>query len=188
MCHRLARPVLLALALLAGTSHAAVGQAAATAGDGPPVSPLLLSHLAPSEPPVPGSRIMPLEERRRPVETSRLVHGALAGGIAGATIGAYTGRRLACEEDCKSVTGARRAALTGGAIGSGTLIPLGAAAGNRFRGDLVYSAAASAALGAAGLGLYRALDDTPLYALPAVVVPVSQVVSAVLLERATSRR
>jgi hypothetical protein len=100
------------------------------------------------------------------VETSRLVHGALAGGIAGATIGAYTARRLACEEDCKSVTGARKAALTGGAIGSGTLIPLGAAAGNRFRGNLVYSAAASAVLGAAGVGMYRALDGTPLYALP----------------------
>jgi hypothetical protein len=114
-----------------------------------------------------------------------LVVGGLTGGMAGFFGGGYLGYLLSggdrgCgEEDCGLL-----GVVYGAAAGESILLPLGVHLANHRRGSYAYSLLASVAVGALGIGLAGATDSAELL----LAVPIGQLVSSVLIERATSRR
>jgi hypothetical protein len=109
--------------------------------------------------------------------------GGVAGGVAGFFIGGYTGVKIAeADDDCYDWCGIG-AAFTGAAIGSAAAIPLGVHLANRSRGNYGRSVAVSAGIGAVGILAAIAAESGEVL----VAIPVAQIVSSVLIERATSR-
>ena len=102
------------------------------------------------------------------------VVGFVAGGLAGAAIG---GGNSICGDDA---CGLKEAAY-GAVIGEATLLPLGVHLANHRRGNYVLSLLASAAIGAAGILAVDAAND----GWPLIPVPIAQLISSILIERAT---
>lgn len=109
-----------------------------------------------------------------------LVLGGIAGGAVGVFTGAIVGGRLT-EHDCEDcgLVGAADGAVAGGSA----LLPLGVHLANRGRGNLGRSLLASLAVGAIGWGATLATNKGELM----LAVPVLQVATSVIIERATSR-
>ncbi|MGH7497572.1 MAG: hypothetical protein ACREL3_01840 [Gemmatimonadales bacterium] len=115
------------------------------------------------------------------------VHPALlaAGGILGGAVGVFGGALAGAKitqndcEDC-ALVGAAYGAVAGGSA----LLPLGVHLANGRRGKLGPSLLSSLAIGAAGLGVAAASNSVDVM----IAVPVLQIISSVLIERATGRR
>jgi hypothetical protein len=114
-----------------------------------------------------------------------LALGGVAGGVAGFFAGGYAGVAIAeATDDCYSDDWCGiGAAFTGAAIGSAAAIPLGVHLANRSRGNYGRSVAVSAGIGAVGILAAIAAESGEVL----VAIPVAQIVSSVLIERATSR-
>ena len=115
--------------------------------------------------------------------------GAAAGlGLLGWGAGALAGRAIQanCVGDLCEVEGI----IYGGAAGGGLGVAVGAHLGNRKRGNFVLDVLTSGAVWALGYALMRSSvnnnDDVGL-AITAIVLPPTQLVATVLVERATSR-
>jgi hypothetical protein len=114
-----------------------------------------------------------------------LALGGVAGGVAGFFAGGYGGVAIAeATDDCYTDDWCGiGAAFTGAAIGSAAAIPLGVHLANRSRGNYGRSVAVSAGIGALGILAAIAAESGEVL----VAIPVAQIVSSVLIERATSR-
>lgn len=113
-----------------------------------------------------------------------MVVGGVLGGTAGLFGGAIIGGRLGggnsiCYDDPCGL----EEALLGAVIGETVLLPLGVHLANHSRGNYGYSLLGALAVGAAGIGLAGATDSAELL----LAIPIGQIISSVLIERATSR-
>ncbi len=102
--------------------------------------------------------------------------GFFAGGFVGYELG---GGNLICGDDACGLEEAAYGAIAGESI----LLPLGVHLANHRRGNYGLSLLASAALGGFGILAVNASNDGS----PLIVVPIAQLVTSVLIERATSR-
>lgn len=134
----------------------------------------------------PSGRSGPIEPRgsQEAVDVPLLAGGGLAGGAVGLFGGGVLGYTLSgggriCGDDSCGLLGG----VYGAAMGEVVLLPLGVHLANRARGNYGYSLLASAAVGAIGVGLAGATNSTELL----LAVPIGQLISSVLIERATSR-
>ncbi len=121
----------------------------------------------------------------RAASTVGMVGGGLLGGAVGFAAGALIGSAVGggnalCGDDACGL----EEAAWGAAIGESVLLPLGVHLVNHRRGNYGFSLLASA--GIAGLGIL-AVDATN-DGWPLIPVPVAQLVSAILIERATAGR
>ena len=106
--------------------------------------------------------------------------GGIAGGAVGVMAGGWVGgkaREGVCE-DC-----ALSGLLYGAVVGGSAALPVGVHLANGRRGRLGPSLLASLALGGAGLGAAALTNEYGML----LAVPVAQLVSAIAIERATSR-
>ena len=113
------------------------------------------------------------------------VAGGLLGGAVGFVGGAFIGAAIGggntiCGDDS---CGLEEAAY-GAVIGEATLLPLGVHLANHRRGNYGLSLLASAAVAGAGLLAVDAAND----GWPLIAIPVGQLISSILIERATSPR
>ncbi len=102
--------------------------------------------------------------------------GLVAGGLVGAAIG---GGNAICGDDACGLEEAAYGAI----IGEATLLPLGVHLANRRRGNYALSLLASAAIGAAGVLAVDAAND----GWPLIPVPIAQLITSIVIERATAR-
>jgi hypothetical protein len=118
---------------------------------------------------------------RQATHPAWLALGGVLGGAVGLVSGAYIGAR-ATEDRCEDcfLVGGIYGAVAGGSAG----LPLGVHLANGGRGRLLPSLAASFAIAGAGLGA-SALTNTDGLMIP---VPALQLVSSILIERATTPR
>ncbi len=98
--------------------------------------------------------------------------GALIGGILG-------GGNAICGDDACGLEEAAYGAVAGQSI----LLPLGVHIANGRRGNYGFSLITSVVIGVAGIVVVDATND----GAPFIAVPVLQLVSSILIERATSR-
>jgi hypothetical protein len=119
-----------------------------------------------------------------PGDSPLLILGGIIGGAAGLYGGALAGYhlsggdRLCGDDSCGLYAG-----ILGAAVGEMALLPLGVHLANRRRGDYGLDLLASIALGVGGSALASTSDSSVLL----IAVPVVQLISVVLIERATSR-
>lgn len=118
------------------------------------------------------------------VNTAFMVVSGVVGGAAGLFGGAIIGGTLGggnsiCYDDPCGL----EEALLGAVLGESVLLPLGVHLANHSHGNYGYSLLGSLAVGAVGIGLAGAIDSTELL----LAVPIGQIISSVLIERATSR-
>lgn len=118
---------------------------------------------------------------RRQVHPALLAAGGIVGGAVGVFGGALAGAKIT-EHDCEDC--GLVGVVYGGVAGGSALLPLGVHAANRGRGNLGLSLLSSLAFGAAGLGVASAANSVGVM----VAVPVLQIVSSILIERATEKR
>ncbi len=118
------------------------------------------------------------------VNTAFMVVGGVIGGTVGLFGGAIIGGTIGGgNSTCGDDQCGLEEALLGAVIGETTLLPLGVHLANHSRGNYGYSLLGALAVGAVGIGLAGAIDSTELL----LAVPIGQIVSSVLIERATSR-
>lgn len=131
---------------------------------------------------------LPTTSERGPVPVGpndgAMVLGGLAGGVVGFFAGGYAGamagggNRVCGDDPCGF-----EEAIWGAAAGVSTFIPLGVHFANGRRGSYGAELAASLVVGAVGLGLaYSSNNGVPL-----LFVPVGQIVTSMLIERAAAR-
>ena len=149
---------------------------------GPPLGSVAARPGRLSDPPpgAPTSELVPPAAEELavgPAHPLLLAAGAAAGGMAGTLLGLQLGEE--CEKRCFSARG-----TLGPLLGNAVLIPLGAHASNRGRGQLVNSVLVSAgwAAAAAVVGGFTG-EDWPVWA----VAP-GQALTSVLLERSSTHR
>ena len=122
-----------------------------------------------------------------PRSGATLAFGGLVGGALGFFAGGLSGVAVCgCSSGGEAYQGLE-AFLWGAAVGTVVAIPLGVHMANRFQGSYGTALAASVVIAAIGLAAaIGANDDT---GSPAIVfmIPVSQIVSSVLIERRTTR-
>jgi hypothetical protein len=110
-------------------------------------------------------------------------------GLLGWGIGAATGIAIEGDShygDCCPIEGI----IYGGAAGGGLGLAVGAHLGNRRRGSFLLDLLTSGAVWGAGYGVMRAFSDNENSAgmtLTAIVLPPTQYVATVLVERASGR-
>lgn len=100
--------------------------------------------------------------------------GVFAGGFIGSALG---GGNAICGDDACGL----EEAVYGAIIGESALLPLGVHLANHRRGSYGLSLLASGAIALAGVAAVDATDD----GWPLIAVPVGQLVSSILIERAT---
>lgn len=120
---------------------------------------------------------------QREAGTVGLVLAGLTGGTLGFFGGLYLGSAIGggnriCGDDA---CGLEEAAY-GAVIGESVLLPLGIHLANHSRGNYGLSLLASAGIAAVGIAAISATDD----ASPLIAVPIAQIVSSILIERATA--
>ena len=102
--------------------------------------------------------------------------GLLGGGLAGYYLGG--GGRICGDDSCGLYAG-----LLGAAAGEMALLPLGVHLASHSHGNYGYSLLASVAIGVVGTSAAAKNDS----GLVLHAVPIAQIVSAILIERATSK-
>ena len=102
--------------------------------------------------------------------------GLFGGAIIGGTLGG--GNSICYDDPC-----GLEEALLGAVLGESVLLPLGVHLANHSDGNYGYSLLGSLAVGAVGIGLVGATDSAELL----LAIPIAQIISSVLIERATSR-
>lgn len=129
---------------------------------------------------------VPAHDSASPTDNSgAMVVAGLTGGAIGFFVGGYVGAALGggnriCGDDPCGL----EAALWGATAGVSSFIPLGVHLANHGRGNYGTELAASLIVGAVGLGLaYSSTDGRAL-----LLVPLGQLVTSIVIERATSRR
>lgn len=117
-----------------------------------------------------------------PRSGATLAFGGLVGGVLGFMAGGLLSVAVC---DCNTGEGydALEAFFWGAAASTAITIPLGVHAANRFDGSYGTALAASVGISAIGLAVAFATDE-PAFIL---LIPVSQIVSSVLIERRTTR-
>jgi hypothetical protein len=117
--------------------------------------------------------------------------GLLAGGLAGLYIGGSRCSSPGSSDSCYGIEGMFAGAAVGFTVGT----PVGAHLMNRGRGPVISSLLTSAAVAAAGVVAFRAVDahtkgPARVTALNSIVisVPILQVVSVTLIEARSGRR
>jgi hypothetical protein len=131
------------------------------------------------QPPLATEPSLPAVPRQR-VAPALLVLGGLAGGAVGVFGGALIGGKLT-ENDCEDCV--IEGIVYGAVVGGSALLPLGVHVANGRRGSFGLSLLSSLAIG--GLGLAVALEANEAAVL--IPVPVLQIVSSILIERATEK-
>lgn len=109
-------------------------------------------------------------------------------GVLGWGVGALAG--YAIQNDCQIENCQLEGIFYGGAAGGGLGLALGANLGNRRRGNLALDLLASAAVWAVGyaaMSSYAERDDGAGIMLTAIVLPPTQLLTTVLVERVTGR-
>jgi hypothetical protein len=119
----------------------------------------------------------------RSAGTPGLVLAGLGGGVVGFFAGGFVGYELGggdllCGDDDCGLEEAAYGAIAGESI----LLPLGVHLANHRRGNYGLSLLASAALGGIGILAVNASND----GTPIIVVPIAQLVTSILIERATA--
>lgn len=161
-----------------------------------PVAVLVIAAALSAPPRVAGQRLAPAylgadlpttSDSRPGAAGSRdgaMVLGGLAGGVVGFFAGGYAGamagggNRVCGDDPC-----GLEEAIWGAAAGVSTFIPLGVHLANGRRGSYGAELAASLVVGVVGLGLaYNSNTGVPL-----LLVPVGQIVTSMLIERAAAR-
>jgi hypothetical protein len=117
---------------------------------------------------------------RQQVNPALLVAGGIAGGAVGVFGGGLIGGKLR-ENDCEDC--ALEGVVYGAVAGGSALLPLGVHVANGRRGNFGLSLLSSLAIG--GVGLAVALEANEAAVL--IPVPVLQIVSSILIERATEK-
>ena len=170
-----ARRALVAVLLVLGSAHAVVAQGR------PAGSP---RWQAPALAPGYGFGTTDSLGRSYPVDTPLLVLGGLVGGAAGLLGGgavgyAFGGGGRLCGDDPCGLEGG----LLGAVGGEMLFLPLGVHLANHSRGNYGYSLLASVGLGLLGTGLASTANSGALL----LAVPIAQLASSIIIERATSR-
>lgn len=132
------------------------------------------------------------EAGAQPRPTMRLVTGGVLGGAAGLAVGGLAGAMVGSNtcldegnpDSCRGAEGM----FIGGLAGETLSIPLGVHLANGRAGRLLPSMLASAAITAAGAAAVAATESDGVLVGAAVAVPVLQLATSVLIERATTRR
>ena len=106
--------------------------------------------------------------------------GGIAGGGLGVVAGGWAGAKIR-EHECEDC--GLSGLLYGAVLGGSAALPVGVHLANGGRGKLGPSLLASLALGGAGLGAAALTNEYGIL----LAVPVVQLVSAIAIERATSR-
>jgi hypothetical protein len=120
--------------------------------------------------------------------TPAMVAGGLAGAAIGFVVFGYIGALITDDPDSSEDLGAIAGGIIGGSIGESVLLPTGVHLVNHRRGKLVPSILASSAIGGAGLLLAIATEDqAPVPGIILGLTPIAQVISSILIEKATSR-
>ncbi len=120
---------------------------------------------------------------QREAGTGGLVLAGLTGGTLGFFGGLFLGSAIGggnriCGDDACGLEEAAYGAL----IGESTLLPLAIHLANHNRGNYGLSLLASAGIAVVGIAAVSGADD----ASPLLAVPVAQIVSSILIERATA--
>ena len=102
--------------------------------------------------------------------------GVFGGGLIGSAVG---GGNAICGDDACGL----EEAVYGAILGESVTLPLGVHLANRGRGNYGLSLLASVGIGALGILAVDATND----GWPLLAVPVGQLVTSILIERATSR-
>ncbi len=103
--------------------------------------------------------------------------GLFAGGLGGWQIG---GGNSICGDDACGLEGGAYGAI----IGESALLPLAVHLANHHRGSYWLSLLASAGIGAAGVVAVDATND----GWPLIGVPIGQMITSILIERATAKQ
>lgn len=116
-----------------------------------------------------------------PRSGATLAFGGLVGGVLGSMAGGLSSVAVC---GCNTVEGydALEAFFWGAAVSTAITIPLGVHAANRLKGNYGTALAASVGISAIGLAAAFAADEPAIILL----IPVSQIVSSVLIERRTT--
>ena len=135
-------------------------------------------------PPPLGREIAPRPASSGGTSVVGMTAGGLIGGAVGFAGGALIGATLGggnaiCGDDACGLEEAAYGAI----VGQSVLLPLGVHIANGRRGNYGYSLITSMVIGAAGIAAVHATND----GAPFIAVPVLQLVSSILIERATSK-
>lgn len=114
-----------------------------------------------------------------------LVIGGVAGGAIGTVAGGYLVALMASDDDGDDLD-FLSGAVAGAAIGEGLLLPLGVHLASHQAGTYTFSALASLGLTAVGLLALEAVHyDPPGAPIVLVAIPVAQIATSIMIERAT---
>ncbi|CAN5774388.1 hypothetical protein BH23GEM9_BH23GEM9_25560 [soil metagenome] len=131
-------------------------------------------------------------ERVAPHSTARLLAGGVLGGgaglAAGGLIGLVIGANHCLDEGNPDSCHAMEGVVYGGTAGMTLSIPLGVHLANGREGRLAPSLLASAVIAGAGALAIVQTDSDAVLVGAVISVPVLQLISSVLIERATTRR
>ncbi|MGE5760859.1 MAG: hypothetical protein ACM37V_10950 [Gemmatimonadota bacterium] len=139
-------------------------------------------RLAPASVGVSFARSPDIRQTPAPRREPAMILGGVAGGAVGFLAGSIMGAAVALsgyDDGLAGLAGVTWGATAGVSMG----IPLGVHMANRRRGNYATELGASLALAAVGMGLVSATDS----GVPLLFVPVGQLVTSILIERATGR-
>lgn len=139
-------------------------------------------RLAPTYVPVSVARSPAVGQTPAPRPAPPMILGGIAGGAVGFLAGSTMGVAVALAGADDAFAGAA-GIVWGATAGVSTGIPLGVHMVDHRRGNFGTELAASLAVGAVGMGLAYGTDS----AVPLLFVPVGQLVTSILIERATGR-
>lgn len=116
-----------------------------------------------------------------------LAFGGLVGGALGFFAGGFSGVAV-CGCTSGEVNDALEAFFLGAAVGTAVTIPLGVHLSNHLEGSYLTALAVSIGISAVALAAAFALDDETASPALVLMIPVSQIISSVLIERRTTPR
>lgn len=117
-----------------------------------------------------------------------LAFGGLVGGALGFFAGGFSGVAVCGCNTGGEVYDALEAFFWGAAVGTAVTIPLGVHLSNHLEGSYLTALAVSIGISAVGLAAAFALDDETASPALVLMIPVSQIISSVLIERRTTPR
>ncbi len=116
-----------------------------------------------------------------------MVAAGLGGGVVGFVVGGYIGARLSDDPNNYEDLDALAGGLAGGTIGESLLLPVAVHLTNHRRGKVLPAMLASTALGVGGVWLAIATQDSaPLPGIILSLTPIAQLISSITIERRTA--